>query len=73
LPAIFAQPAGWGDLAEAVAALIVLIRYKGKEIPAGAVRAVAAVGIADAISAFSLAFSAATRRFSSFRLTFQTG
>lgn len=56
LPAIFAQPAGWGDLATAVVALIVLLRYRVGEIPATAIWTVALVGIADAISAFFFGF-----------------
>ncbi len=56
LPGIFAHPAGWGDLAAALTALTVLIVYRKREIPPGAVLTVAAVGIADAISAFSFGF-----------------
>ncbi len=56
LTPIFAHPAGWGDLAVALTALFVLLRYSSGEIPAGAVRAVSFVGIADAVSAFFFGF-----------------
>lgn len=56
LPGIFAHPAGWGDLATALVALTVLIVYRKRTIPAGAVYAVAGVGIADAISAMTFGF-----------------
>ena len=55
LPAVFALPAGWGDLAAAMTALFVLVGFRGK-IPAGAVRAVSVGGIADAVSAFFFEF-----------------
>lgn len=56
LPGIFAHPAGWGDLAAALTALVVLIAYRGRRIPTGAVYTVAAVGIADVVSAFFFGF-----------------
>jgi hypothetical protein len=56
LPAIFAQPAGWGDLAVAVAALAVLILYRGKPIPKPAVYGVAILGFADFASVFFFGF-----------------
>ena len=52
LPGAFAHPAGWGDLLVGIIALAVLIRYRGQEIPNGAVILVFTVGIADFISAF---------------------
>lgn len=55
LPAVFALPAGWGDLAAAMTALFVLVGFRGK-IPAGAVRAVSVVGILDAVSTFFFGF-----------------
>ncbi|MEM6427742.1 MAG: hypothetical protein AAF708_00780, partial [Deinococcota bacterium] len=56
LPAIFALPAGWGDLATALVALAVLLIYRRRAIPKPAIYAVAAVGILDAISAFFFGF-----------------
>ncbi len=56
LPGIFAHPAGWGDLAAALAALGVLLRHRGKEIPPRAAYFVAAVGIADVVNAFFFGF-----------------
>ncbi len=52
LPGAFAHPAGWGDLLVGIIALAVLIRYRGQEIPNGAVILVFTVGIADFVSAF---------------------
>ena len=56
LPGIFAHPAGWGDLAAALAAAAVLIRFRGRPIPPRAAYFVAAVGIADAVNAFFFGF-----------------
>ncbi len=56
LPAIFAHPAGWGDLLAGIVAAYVLIKYHGKTIPAKAVITVAVVGIADFTMAFTLGF-----------------
>jgi hypothetical protein len=57
LPAIFALPAGIGDIAVALLAAVVLWRGRGKsELPAGAVIAVLALGIADFVSAFFFGF-----------------
>ncbi|MEM7737888.1 MAG: hypothetical protein AAF267_19085 [Deinococcota bacterium] len=56
LPAIFALPAGWGDLATALVALAVLLIYRRGAIPKPAIYTVAAVGILDAISAFFFGF-----------------
>lgn len=56
LPGVFAHPAGWGDLAAALTAAVVLIVYRRRAIPPAAVYTVAAVGIADAVSAFFFGF-----------------
>lgn len=56
LPAIFAHTAGWGDLVAALAALLVLILYRGKSIPPRAAYFVAGVGIADVVNAFFFGF-----------------
>ena len=57
LPAVFALPAGIGDIAVALLAAVVLWRGRGKSVlPAGAVIAVLALGIADFISAFFFGF-----------------
>lgn len=56
LPAIFAHPAGWGDLAAALAALAVLVHFRGRSIPPRAAYFVAAIGIADVINAFFFGF-----------------
>jgi hypothetical protein len=57
LPAVFALPAGIGDVAVALLAAVVLWRGRGKSVlPIGAVIAVLALGIADFISAFFFGF-----------------
>ncbi len=56
LTGVFAQPAGWGDLAAALTALAVLIRSRGRQPTPGEVITVSAVGIADAASAFFFGF-----------------
>ena len=57
LPAVFALPAGIGDIAVALLAAVVLWRGRGQSVlPAGAVFAVLALGIADFISAFFFGF-----------------
>lgn len=57
LPAVFALPAGIGDIAVALLAAVVLWRGRGKsELSAGAVIAVLALGIADFVSAFFFGF-----------------
>ncbi|MEM9251412.1 MAG: hypothetical protein AAGB29_03590 [Planctomycetota bacterium] len=58
VPAVFAWPAGLGDVLAAVVALGVLLAYRpGQPIPAWAVVLVAAVGIADFLSAFFFGFT----------------
>ena len=56
LTGVFAHPAGWGDLAAALAALAVLIRSRGRQPTTGEIITVSAVGIADAVSAFFFGF-----------------
>ena len=57
LPGVFALPAGIGDIAVALLAAGVLWRGRGQSVlPAGAVIAVLALGIADFISAFFFGF-----------------
>jgi hypothetical protein len=57
LPAVFALPAGIGDIAVALLAAVVLWRGRGRSVlPAGAVIAVLALGIADFASAFFFGF-----------------
>lgn len=70
LPAVFALPAGWGDLAAAVTALYVLLRYRDGEIPPAAIWAVAIVGLADAISAFFFGFFSSATPVQLFSLDF---
>jgi len=57
IPPIFAYPAGLGDLAVALIALAVLIKYwNAKPFPAGAVYLVIAAGALDFASAFFFGF-----------------
>lgn len=57
LPAIFAVPAGVGDIAVALVALAVLWRSRNSpQIPAGAVRLVLVLGVVDFASAFFFGF-----------------
>ncbi len=58
-PGIFVHPARWGDLAAALTVLIVLVVCRDRKILATAIQAVAAVaaaGIADAVSLFFFGF-----------------
>ncbi|MGR3436314.1 MAG: hypothetical protein ACU0CO_15725 [Shimia sp.] len=57
LPAVFAQPAGWGDLVAGLTALAVLLRYPTGPVPPRAVILVATVGLADFASAFFFGFT----------------
>lgn len=58
LPGIFAYPAGVGDIAVAVVALLVLIRYRNAtHIPSGAVWLVITLGMLDFLSAFFFGFT----------------
>ncbi|MEM1097735.1 MAG: hypothetical protein AAGH92_02985 [Planctomycetota bacterium] len=57
LPGSFAWPAGVGDLIAAAVAAWVLIVYRARPIPAGAIILVAVVGIADFASAFFFGFT----------------
>jgi hypothetical protein len=57
LPAIFALPAGWGDLLAGLVALAVLLRYPTGTVPAKAVLTVAIVGLLDFFFAFFFGFS----------------
>lgn len=53
VPAIFAYPAGIGDLMTGVTALLVLIFYgKHKQLPVAAIYLVLVIGVVDFISAF---------------------
>lgn len=51
LPAIFAFPAGLGDMLTAIIAIAVLVRYRGKAIPRSAILLVFTVGMIDFASA----------------------
>ncbi|MEM1445361.1 MAG: hypothetical protein AAGF84_04850 [Planctomycetota bacterium] len=57
LPGSFAWPAGAGDVFAALVAALVLLVYRGRSIPAPAMVMVAAVGIADFVSAFFFGFT----------------
>ena len=57
VPAVFAYPAGLGDIAVALIALAVLLKYRNTEIPRRAVLLVIVVGVADFISAFFFGFT----------------
>ncbi len=51
LPAVFAHPAGWGDLIAGLVAMGVFFRYRGQPFPRGAVLLVFIVGMLDFASA----------------------
>ncbi len=68
LPGVFAHPAGWGDLLVGIIALVVLIRYRSRGIPNGAVKLVFIVGIADFVSAFFFGFTSSATPFQLFAL-----
>lgn len=58
VPAVFAWPAGLGDVLAALVALLVLLKFKpGTPISTAAILLVAAVGIADFVSAFFFGFT----------------
>ena len=58
VPAVFAWPAGLGDILAALVAFAVLAAYRdGRPIPRGAILLVAAVGITDFLSAFFFGFT----------------
>ncbi len=57
LPAIFAYPAGLGDLLTGLLAAFVLFRFHGKKIPPFWVLLVAVVGLMDFVSAFFFGFT----------------
>ena len=57
LPALFATPAGWGDLLAGITAAMVLLRYRGKPIPESAIKLVFFVGVLDFVSAFFFGFT----------------
>ncbi len=57
IPAIFAYPAGIGDLAVAAVAAVVLLKYwNADRIPGAAVALVIVLGVADFLSAFFFGF-----------------
>ena len=66
LPGAFAHPAGWGDLLVGIIALAVLIRYRNREIPNGAVILVFTVGITDFVSAFFFGLTSSASPFQLF-------
>jgi len=58
LPGIFAYPAGVGDIAVALVAMLVLLRYRNRRrIPGGAVWLVIVLGVLDFLSAFFFGFT----------------
>jgi len=57
LPAIFAYPAGLGDLLTGILAAYVLYRYWGKKIPHFWVVLIAVIGLMDFASAFFFGFT----------------
>ena len=58
VPSIFAWPAGLGDVLAALVALVVLVVHRRtSSIPRAAIALVAAVGIADFLSAFFFGFT----------------
>jgi hypothetical protein len=57
IPGVFAYPAGLGDLAVALVAGLVLLKYwNAKRIPGAAVALVITLGVADFLSAFFFGF-----------------
>lgn len=65
IPGIFAYPAGIGDVLVALAALIVLLRYR-ETIPAGPIFLVILLGLADFLSAFFFGFTSSDTPFQLF-------
>jgi hypothetical protein len=67
IPGIFALPAGIGDIAVALIAAAVLLRYRGlKTIPAHAIILVIISGVVDFLSAFFFGFSSSVGPFQIF-------
>lgn len=60
LPAVFAQPAGWGDLLTSVIAVYILVRYRKTAIPRNALVALGIVGLIDIASAFFFGIASAS-------------
>ena len=59
LPAVFAQPAGWGDLLTSGIAVYILVRYRKTAIPRNALLILGTVGLIDIASAFFFGIASA--------------